>query len=342
MKIIRYITLLAAVAFIVAARTNVDLGEWYAVTVYPLISSGLSFAVSWIPFSMEEILMAGIGIIIIAVAIRGIRQRRLKAALTIAEIMIWTIIWFYFGWGMNYFRESIYSRGEIERQKYEEETFSNFLQDYADNLNSSYVVMPGTMKYDDFATDIKGRFENIPVQYGLSEPKSWQKPKNLLFNGLYSAVGVIGYIGPFFSEIQVNEDILTTQKPFSYAHELSHLLGVSNEDEANFWAYQLCRHSEIPEVRYSGYFSLLPYVLSNASRVMTEDEYKEYQQKIRPEILQQLIEQQNFWNSKYSKTLGTIQSRIYDAMLKGNKISSGTKNYMQVIDLIIATEYSSK
>ena len=342
MKIIRYITLLAAVAFIVAARTNVDLGEWYAVTVYPLISSGLSFAVSRIPFSMEEILMAGIGIIIIAVAIRGIRQRRIKAALTIAEIMIWTIIWFYFGWGMNYFRESIYSRGEIERQKYEEETFSNFLHDYADSLNSSYVVMPETMKYDDFATDIKGRFENIPVQYGLSEPKSWQKPKNLLFNGLYSAVGVIGYIGPFFSEIQVNEDILTTQKPFSYAHELSHLLGVSNEDEANFWAYQLCRHSEIPEVRYSGYFSLLPYVLSNASRVMTEDEYKEYQQKIRPEILQQLIEQQNFWNSKYSKTLGNIQSRIYDAMLKGNKISSGTKNYMQVIDLIIATEYSSK
>ena len=342
MKIIRYITLLAAVAFIVAARTNVDLGEWYAVTVYPLISSGLSFAVSWIPFSMEEILMAGIGIIIIAVAIRGIRQRRLKAALTIAEIIIWTIIWFYFGWGMNYFRESIYSRGEIERQKYEEETFSNFLHDYADSLNSSYVVMPETMKYDDFATDIKGRFENIPVQYGLSEPKSWQKPKNLLFNGLYSAVGVIGYIGPFFSEIQVNEDILTTQKPFSYAHELSHLLGVSNEDEANFWAYQLCRHSEIPEVRYSGYFSLLPYVLSNASRVMTEDEYKEYQQKIRPEILQQLIEQQNFWNSKYSKTLGNIQSRIYDAMLKGNKISSGTQNYMQVIDLIIATEYSCK
>ena len=342
MKILRYMLLAFLAAFVLVARSSVAVGEWYATTVYPVVSAALSWSVSWIPFSMEEILMAGIGIIIIAVAIRGVRQRRIKAALTIAEIMIWTIIWFYLGWGMNYFRESIYSRGEIERQKYEEETFSNFLHDYADSLNSSYVVMPETMEYDDFATDIKGRFGNIPVQYSLSEPKSWQKPKNLLFNGLYSAVGVIGYIGPFFSEIQVNEDILTTQKPFSYAHELSHLLGVSNEDEANFWAYQLCRQSEIPEVRYSGYFSLLPYVLSNASRVMTEDEYKEYQQKIRPEILQQLIDQQNFWNSKYSKTLGNIQSRIYDAMLKGNKISSGTKNYMQVIDLIIATEYSSK
>lgn len=52
-----------------------------------------------------------------------------------------------------------------------------------------------------------------------------------------------------------------------------------------------------------------------------------------------LVQQQKYWNSMYSKTLGKIQHKIYDAMLKGNKISSGTKNYSLVIDLIIATEY---
>lgn len=340
MKMTRYMTLLILAAFIIAARTNAAVGEWYAVTIYPLISCALSFAVSRIPFSMEEMLVVGTGIIIIVLAIRGIIQKRLKTIFIIAEIIIWAIIWFYLGWGMNYFRESIYSRGKIERQQFEEDIFEKFLQDYADNLNGSYVEMPENLEYDDFAADIKERYEKVPAQYGLSEPKSWQNPKNLIFNRLYSAVGVVGYIGPFFSEIQVNEDVLPGQKAFSYAHELSHLLGVSNEDEANFWAYQICRHSNIPEVRYSGYYSLLPYVLSNASRILSEDEYKEYQQQIRPEILQQLIDQQNYWKARYSKTLGEIQSRMYDAMLKGNKISSGTKNYMQVIDLIIATEYS--
>ena len=34
-----------------------------------------------------------------------------------------------------------------------------------------------------------------------------------------------------------------------------------------------------------------------------------------------------------------MQSAVYDSMLKANKISSGTKNYLQVIDLIIAFEY---
>lgn len=339
MKTARYIILSVLAAFIVAARTDVRLGEWYAVTVYPLVSSALSFAVSWIPFSMEEVLVIGVVIVIIAVAVRGIRQRRLKAVFSIVEILAWITIWFYLGWGMNYFRESIYSRAEIERQKYDEDTFGRFLKDYADRLNTSYAAVFEALEYDDFAADINDRYGMVPAQYGLSKPKQWQKPKDLLFNRLYSAVGVVGYIGPFFSEIQINEDVLAGQKPFSYAHEVSHLLGVSNEDEANFWAYQVCRHSEIPEVRYSGYYSLLPYVLANASRILSEDEYKEYQRQIRPEILQQLVDQQNYWRSRYSKTLGNIQSRVYDAMLKGNKVSSGTRNYMQVIDLIIASEY---
>ena len=339
MKTFRYIILLALAAFIVAARFNVQIGEWYAVTVYPVISTVLSFCVSWIPFSMEEVLVAGAGLLILAICIKGIRQRKPIAALTILEIIAWLAIWFYLGWGMNYFRESIYSRGGIERQKYDEETFHRFLKDYTDSLNATFTSLPEELEYSDFDHEIKARYSEIPEKYGLSRPKSWQKPKNLLFNRLYSSVGVAGYMGPFFSEIQVNEDVLPCQKPFSYAHELSHLLGVSNEDEANFWAYRTCRSSEIPSVRYSGYFSLLPYVLSNASRVLAPEEYKEYQRSIRPEILQQLIDQQNFWKSKYNKTLGKIQNRIYDAMLKGNKISSGTKNYMQVIDLIIATEY---
>ena len=37
--------------------------------------------------------------------------------------------------------------------------------------------------------------------------------------------------------------------------------------------------------------------------------------------------------------LGSIQSKLYNAMLKGNKIPSGIANYVQVVDMIIAFEY---
>ena len=102
--------------------------------------------------------------------------------------------------------------------------------------------------------------------------------------------------------------------------------------------YSIHLYPYIPAVKYSAYYSLLPYVLSNASRVLDQEEYKEYVLSIRPEIRQQLVEQQEFWKSQYSKTLGKIQSVIYDSMLKANKIPSGTKNYSQVIELIIAAE----
>ena len=75
-------------------------------------------------------------------------------------------------------------------------------------------------------------------------------------------------------------------------------MGVSNEDEANYWAYVICVASDSPRVKYSGYYSLLPYVLTNASRVLATEEYYE--------------------------------------LLKSNKISTGTANYLEVIDMIIS------
>ena len=339
MKKTRHIILLILSVFIIAARVNVSVGEWYATHLYPYISTSLSLLVSWIPFSMTEILVVGAVILMIYVLIRNIRHREKvwKIFIREAEIVVWIMVWLYFGWGMNYFRENIYTRGNFTRQAFDEVVFKQFMTDYADSLNNSYT--PETVEMSVCENDIKERYSSVPDHYGLSKAKSWQHPKRLIFNRLYTAVGVGGYIGPFFGETHLNADLFPQQKPSSYAHELSHLLGVSNEDEANFWAYQICRTSDIPAVKYSGYYSLLPYVLSNASRVLNEDEYKEYVLSIRPEVRQQLTDQQNFWKSKYSRTLGKIQSVIYDSMLKVNKIPSGTKNYNQVVELIIATEY---
>lgn len=336
---IRYIILSILSAFIIAARVNVSVGEWYATSLYPYISTTLSLLVSWIPFSMTEILVVGTVILMIYVLIRNIRHREKiwKIVIKEAEIVAWIMVWLYFGWGMNYFRESIYTRGNFTREAFDEVVFKQFMTDYADSLNRSYTSE--TVDMSAYGSDIKQRYSYVPDHYGLSKAKSWQHPKKLIFNRLYTAVGVGGYIGPFFGETHLNADLFPQQKPSSYAHELSHLLGISNEDEANFWAYQICRNSDIPAVKYSGYYSLLPYVLSNASRVLNEDEYKEYVLSIRPEVRQQLADQQNFWKSKYSRTLGKIQSVIYDSMLKANKIPSGTKNYNQVVELIIATEY---
>ena len=348
MKIrVRHIVLLSLLAFVIAASFSVRIGEWYSLAIYPKVSSDLSFMVSWIPFSLEEIVVIGGIICLVCIVLYGILTH-LGFRTTLfrsCEFLLWIYVWFYIGWGCNYYRESIYVRSGVERQAYDEEVFKDFIIDYADSLNLAYEALLDDSFYvgfDYFEGLVKDAFAAMPSSAGLSVPRQWQHPKRLLFNGLYSSVGVMGFVGPFFCETQLNNELLPDQFHFVYVHEYSHLLGVSSEDEANFWAYTVCTRSEEPVLKYSGYYGILPYVIANAFRVLPEADYRQFVSSINPEIIADYNAQREYWNSRYSKTLGRLQSAVYDAFLKSNKVSSGTVSYLEVIDMIISFDVLSK
>ena len=339
----RHIILIVLLAFVLIARFSIEIGEWYSVVIYPVVSGFLSYSVSWIPFSLEEIVVVGAVLLLIAIIIYGVRKRLglSKVLFQAFEFLLWIYVWFYIGWGCNYYRESIYTRLGVERQSYNEEVFKDFVTDYADSLNSTYETLPNDLfyvGYDYFENQVKEAFAALPSSAGLSAPRQWQHPKRLLFNELYSSVGVMGFVGPFFCETQLNNDLLPCQFHFVYVHEYSHLLGVSCEDEANFWAYTICTRSDDPVLRYAGYYGLLPYVVINASRVLPEDNYRQFVSTINPAVIAMYNAQREYWNSRYSNTLGRLQSAFYDAFLKGNKVTSGTANYLEVIDMAISLD----
>ena len=128
----------------------------------------------------------------------------------------------------------------------------------------------------------------------------------------------------------MNNDLLPCQFHFVYVHEYSHLLGVSSEDEANFWDYMICTHSDDPVLRYVGYYGLLPYVVINASRALPEEDYRQFVSSINLAVIAMYNSQREYWNS--------LQSAFYDAFLKGNKVTSGTANYLEVIDMVISLD----
>ncbi len=108
----------------------------------------------------------------------------------------------------------------------------------------------------------------------------------MLFTPFISMVGVTGSMGPFFCEFTLNGDLLPVNYPATYAHELAHLLGITSEAEANFYAYQVCTRSQAMGIRFSGYFSVLGHVLGNAQRLLSEEEYTRLFKRIRPEIIE--------------------------------------------------------
>lgn len=340
-KSFRRIVLACLLALILIIRVLPFGGEFYATCLYPYLSYGLSFISSFCPWSLEEILVCCYTALLILYPLIALFCRRKHILLGELEILLWIVVWFYMGWGCNYFRDSFYERLMIYPTDYKKDTFHSFLDDFTDNLNKSYMENTQIDKQQ-VMENIKSIFQGIPVGYGLTKPEPFQKPKDLLFNELYSQVGVLGYMGPFMSESQLNLELSDLEYPFTYAHELSHLLGVNSEAEANFWAFSVCSKSDIPPVRYSAYHGLLAYVAQNAKVALTEDEYENWMKTINPSILEDSKKTSSFWESRKNPQLNEIQNFIYNIFLKSNNIKDGMQNYSQVIGMIIAVRESQR
>ena len=331
------ISLCIGIIFVVLCRYMPNLAEGYARTVYPPLSAALSAFSSLFPFPLMEAFVVGLILWLICYPIwkrkKGLRWRKILIRET--EILAWVYVWFYLAWGLNYYRYHIYTRLQTPPAAYEEKHFKSFLSEYTERLNTTYQtdteISPEALK-----ENIEEFYRKLPDVYGLAQPHSWQTPKEFMFTPLYTKVGVLGSMGPFFAEAQLNADLPEVQYPFTYAHEFSHLLGVSNEAEANYWAYRACTESSLPVLQYCGYFGLLPYVISNASYLLPKEDFQTWTQRIRPEILKQYNEKNTYWRERYSPLIGSIQDFTYNLFLKGNKIPSGKKNYAEVIGLLLS------
>ena len=336
-RIVRWILLCVALAFILCCRYMPALAEGYARMAYPVLSSTLSAFSSLFLFPLMEVFVVVLILWLIIYPIR-LRKKGMSLGQIIfreGEILLWIYVWFYLSWGLNYYRYNIYTRLQTPPVAYEEQHFQDFLKEYTDRLNATY--QPTTeMDGEELKHYVHSFYANLPSTYGLAKPHSWQEPKDFIFTPIYSKVGVLGSMGPFFSEALLNADLPDVQYPFTYAHEFSHLLGVSSEAEANYWAYRACTESSSSTLQYCGYFGLLPYVISNASYLLQEDAFKLWVQTIRPEVIEQYKEKNIYWKERYSPLIGSAQDFAYNLFLKGNKIPSGKKNYAEVIGLLLS------
>lgn len=336
---IRYIVLGILLILVISARFFPSLGEWYAQYLYPSISTVLSSFSSLFPFSLGDIfIFLSIAGVIVYPLVSWWSKKPWKRTLAhVVEYLLWVYVWFYMAWGLNYFRDSFYTRAQVTPVAYSADNFNTFLDKYIENLNNTYIPVEWVEKHI-VEQEIKENYNKIYQSFGMTRPRGWQRVKTMLFTPLMSKVGVSGYMGPFFCEFHLSGDLLPSQYPSTYAHEMAHLLGITSEAEANLYAYMVCISSRNPQIRFSGYFSLFSHVLANAYNLLSEEEYKEMVSKIKPEIIHLYKDKSAYWAEKYSPVIGEVQDKIYDWFLKGNNISSGMENYSQVIGLLMSLE----
>ena len=327
--------LLVAVRVVMAVPA---MGEWYARHLYPTVSAVLSRLSFWIPFSIGDLFIYGsiAGLLVYWIYAR-IKRRSWKQMLgRSAEYLLWVYVWFYVAWGLNYFRQDFFTRTGTTYADYSPEQFKQFLTAYTDSLNSSFVSFEKIDK-SLVSEEVKKGYRSMDTRFGLNEPAGYLHAKPMLLAPLMSGVGVLGYMGPFFNEYNLNPSLLPAQYPFTYAHEMAHVLGISSEAEANLYGFLVCTRSSVPEIRFSGYFGLLPYVLDNAYSLLSEEEFNQWRESISPEVRELYNRKVAYWQSLYSPFIGEVQDTLYNWFLKGNNIPSGRKNYSEVVALLISS-----
>ena len=330
---------LVLLAFVLCCRMITPVADFYAAYCYPAISFVLSLVAAIFPFSLEEITVVCFVAALITVIVRAVRKRAgfLSWLKGTALIVMWVFVWFYMGWGNNYFRTSISSRLGLEKVHFEQQNFSQFLDDFSAQINLAAEAASGYPEAE-LEKDIKAFYGGRPAAYGYTGIRSWQHVKKPLLNPLYSAVGVLGYMGPFFCETQLNTDLQDIDYPFVLAHEKAHLAGVTSEAEANYWGFAFCRQSDNPAIRYSGYQGLLPYVLSNAKALLNAEEYEAWTASLSSKVKTDYDASRDYWQQKRVPWISKLQHSAMDLMLRSNKVSEGAKDYSGVVALLMAMD----
>lgn len=325
--------------FTILCRLFTPVAELYARFCYPVISACLSWPASIFPFSLEEITVLVFVFMFVSIILVAIKRRLgfvfwLKRT---ALLAMWLVVWFYMGWGNNYFRKPLYERAGVERRAFEKDDFDRFIVNYTAELNRS-AGSAVEIEQAELEQDINEFYRRQPAQLGYTKLHKWQRTKRPLLNRLYSSVSVLGYMGPFFSESQLNLDLRETEYASTLAHEKAHLAGVTSEAEANYWSYVYCCQSGDAGVRYSGYLHLLPYVMINARSLYTDEEYRDWIAQVSPIAINDYRETREYWQQKRVTVLDNMQSKMMDSYLKSNRVSSGADDYIGVVGMIITME----
>lgn len=340
-------------ALLFGAREFPRFAQWYSVTVYPVLVSAIGRVSGLFPFSLSEILLY---MLIFAAAVWGAgrilcllrgKRRRIRMAERLAGLWLFAGILFFLyaaNCGVNYQRESFAESAGIEIEKYSRQELYEVCLKLTEEVNQR----SGDVSRDDggvmvFSDDGEGRRElnetaaEAMESMGESCPELsgyYPEPKGLLFPWVLSVQQLTGIYSPFTVEANYNTAIVDYNQPFTACHELSHLRGFMEEDEANFIAFLACTQSEDIRFQYSGYLLGRNYCMN----VLYDVDYGLWEQARRmldPAVEADLAANQEFW-SRYSGKIAEVSNKINDTYLKVNDQEDGVKSYSRMMDLIVA------
>lgn len=355
--------LLLTAVFQLSARTLPGFGTWYAHHIYPWIVEGVGRVTGLLPFSVVELGLYGLILLLvldvrrlIVAVVHAFRRRtaaemllggpgtagRPGAAKTLTVIgrrwllIVGMLLFLYtVNCGINYYASSFSSYTGLADGTYTVEELEALCSDLVELVNES--AKSGRQFYRENRS--VWRAEAVTAMQAAGEQFSclagfYPKPKEVLVSQILSVQQLCGVYSPFTVEANFNGDMPDYNVPHTLCHELSHLKGFMREDEANFIGYLACISSENEVFRYSGYLTGWVYAGNALARVDMR-RYIELTNQLCEEARQDLDENSDFWN-RYESKVSEAATRMNDTYLKMNSQADGVKSYGRMVDLMLS------
>ena len=341
----------AALLLQLAARKVPGFGQWYAVTIYPLITGSLGRFMGIFPFSVTEL---GLYLLIVLFVVSLVRSWRRPLKILGRLLFGASRLFFLFtvNCGINYYRQPFSSLSGLTIQPSSSQELYDLcswlveqiqdsvrqLEDQASEENgfsgqTSREPLPSYGKLLEYGRQgqlaMRRLGEEFPVLAGF-----YPAPKPLLLSRILSVQQLCGVYSPFTVEANYNREMPLYNIPHTICHELSHLKGFMREDEANFIGYAACIHSEDLYFRYSGY--LMGWVYAGNALAQADPEgFAALRSALPQAALTDLSYNNAYWDAFQGK-VAEVSTRVNDTYLKLQDQQDGIQSYGRVVDLMLA------
>lgn len=346
----------------VIARLSPAFSDFYVQKIFPIISLPLMYLSGLFPFSLGEvfviicvaIVLLGIPALIVIFCIRKKHTQLFKKSAKFAlDLVLWILIFIFTTETLNCFimyQCSTFSSRYFKETEHTEELLLETLSDVASRVGELYDNFPRDEQgyiilEDSFSDDCVSAMKKASTTYSQLSGY-YPKPKAIMNSFFMSQEGIIGLYIPFAMEATYNNDIQPIAKPSTLCHELAHLKGIIQEDEANFVSMVACFGADSDFVRYSGYLDALYYLYADAKKLKGteyEDAFIEAISRVPAIVWTQDIASftADYWEKNEDKeilpteTVQAVSEALTDATLQLNGVEDGIMSYYRVVELLM-------
>lgn len=320
--------------------------SYYSQGFYPKIASILQRTFGWIPFSLGDIFYFILGIWIIYLIYKLIKEWRiaiLKNTLRLTATLSVLFFVFHLFWALNYYRLPLYRNMDMATT-YSTEDLYKTTQKLIANTNALHtdLALADSLVISSYS---KKEIRKMASQGYKQIPRSIipnenipNPVKNSLFSLSISYLGYGGYFNPFTGEAQVNAKTPKALYATIAAHEQAHQLGYAAENEANFLGVLASIQNSDAFIQYAGYTYGLRYCLNELAR-RDKELYKELHESIQPGVLALYKSHHAFWK-QYDTIIESISKEIWDKALKASQQSEGVASYSYIVALLVSFDKS--